>query len=377
MAPFCQKRHSIKLPLNPMPISFTINQKQTMLWVGLWLLLMALMLLLGPVLTPFIAGAILAYVLNPFVERMCSWKLGKFHIPRPIAVIIVMLLLLTAIVTLFLIVVPVLQKEIPLLFEQVPALLVKINEGLAPILLEFDIQIELDPASMKKMASEQFNDSREWLLKSVLSSARVGGTAVLGWLATLILIPVALFYLLLDWRKLLRVVMNAVPRRWAKRTLNMATEVDQLLAQYLRGQFLVMLVLAIYYSVALAIAGFDVALPVGIITGLLAFVPYVGFGIGLILALIAGLLQFSGLQGLVLVAIVYGGGQILESFFLTPKLVGERIGLHPLLVIFALLAFGQLFGFVGVLLALPSSAILSVAFRHLRAQYVKSIFYTS
>ena len=138
-----------------------------------------------------------------------------------------------------------------------------------------------------------------------------------------------------------------------------------------------MLILAVYYSVTLAIAGFDVALPVGILTGLLIFIPYVGFGIGLLLALLAGLLQFNGVEGLLPVAIIYGGGQILEGFFLTPKLVGERIGLHPLMVIFALLAFGQLFGFVGVLLALPSSAILSVAFRHLRAHYVKSTFYTS
>ena len=359
-----------------MPI-FSANQKQTMLWVGLWLLLMAMLLLLGPVLTPFIAGAILAYVLNPFVERLCKCKIGRFRVPRPLAVLVVMIFLLAVIVALFLLVVPVLQKEVPLLYDQIPNLLVKLNEGFTPLLNEFDVQLNLDPANVKKMMSEQFAASRDWLWKAVLSSARVGGTAVLGWLATLILIPVALFYLLLDWRKLMRILMNAVPRRWAKKTLSMATEVDQLLAQYLRGQFLVMLILAIYYSAGLAIAGFEVALPVGIITGLLVFIPYVGFGIGLILAIIAGLLQFPGFEGMVFVAIIYGGGQILEGFFLTPKLVGERIGLHPLMVIFALLAFGQLFGFVGVLLALPSSAILSVAFRHLRAHYIKSTFYNS
>jgi predicted PurR-regulated permease PerM len=137
-----------------------------------------------------------------------------------------------------------------------------------------------------------------------------------------------------------------------------------------------MLTLAVYYSVALMIAGFDVALPVGIITGLLVFIPYLGFGLGLTLALIAAMLQFDGLQGLAAVAIVYGAGQILESFLLTPRLVGERIGLHPLAVIFALLAFGQLFGFVGVLLALPASAIVSVGLKHMRAHYLNSSFYT-
>jgi len=168
-----------------------------------------------------------------------------------------------------------------------------------------------------------------------------------------------------------------IPRRWVGQISLMTEEVDDLLAQYLRGQLLVMLILAVYYSAALAIAGFDIALPVGILTGLLVFIPYVGFGLGLVLALIAAILQFSGFYGLIAVAIIYGIGQILESFILTPKLVGERIGLHPLVVIFALLAFGQLFGFVGVLLALPASAIMSVMVQHLRRHYLSSSFYNS
>lgn len=360
-----------------MPFSFSLNQKQTMLWVGLWLLLMVLLVLLGPVLTPFIAGAIFAYMLNPGVERICSWKIGRTSISRVCAVCLVMVAVLAAIVTLVLVVVPVFQKEVPLLIEQIPNFLVRANEFLGPHLQGLDIQLELDPANMKRLITEQIAASKEWLWKFVLASARVGGTTLLGWLTTLILIPVVLFYLLLDWRKLLRVAASAVPRRWTRKTIVMAREIDQLLAQYLRGQLLVMLILAAYYAIALSIAGLNVAVPVGIITGLLVCIPYLGFGIGLILALIAALLQFDGLQGLIAVALVYGGGQVLESFFLTPKLVGERIGLHPLMVIFALLAFGKLFGFVGVLLALPSSAILSVAFRHLRAQYINSSFYKS
>lgn len=166
-----------------------------------------------------------------------------------------------------------------------------------------------------------------------------------------------------------------MPRRWSALVGDMAAEADGLLAQYLRGQLLVMLLLAAYYSIALAIAGFDVALPVGMLTGLLVFIPYVGFGFGLLLAIIAAVLQFDGWHGLAAVAIVYGAGQFIESFYLTPRLVGERIGLHPLTVIFALLAFGQLFGFVGILLALPASAILSVVFGRLRRHYLNSSFY--
>jgi predicted PurR-regulated permease PerM len=156
-------------------------------------------------------------------------------------------------------------------------------------------------------------------------------------------------------------------------------EADAVLGQYLRGQLLVMLILAVFYSVGLALFGLDLALPIGIFTGLAMFVPYVGFGVGLVLAIFAGLLQFTATVGMghtvAMVLVVYGGGQLLESLFLTPRLVGERIGLHPLAVIFALLAFGQLFGFVGVLVALPLSAVLLVAIRRVRSGYLASRLY--
>jgi predicted PurR-regulated permease PerM len=158
--------------------------------------------------------------------------------------------------------------------------------------------------------------------------------------------------------------------------VGMVAEIDSLLSQFLRGQLGVMTALALYYSSALALAGFDSALPIGILTGMLAFVPYVGYSIGLVLALGAGLLQFEGWYGPAMVALVYVLGQVLEGFVLTPRLVGERIGLHPLAVIFALLAFAQLFGFFGVLVALPSSAVLLVALRRLKRAYFESAFYT-
>ena len=152
-----------------------------------------------------------------------------------------------------------------------------------------------------------------------------------------------------------------------------------MLGQYLRGQLLVMLILAVYYSVGLALFGLDLALPIGIFTGLAIFVPYLGFGLGLILATLAGLLEFAAqagpLKAVVMVAVVYGFGQAVESIYLTPRLVGERIGLHPLAVIFALLAFGQLLGFVGVLVALPASAVLLVAIRRIRTGYLESKLY--
>jgi predicted PurR-regulated permease PerM len=287
------------------------------------------------------------------------------------------LLFLCAILSLVLIVVPVLQTEIPLLQAQIPAFLAKANDLLGPRLREMGIKVQLDSAGIKKLVSQQMVSSGDEIWAAVLASARVGGTAVLGWIATVVLVPVLLFYLLLDWHPMLARIAGAVPRRYIGATVAMAEEVDTLLAQYLRGQLLVMVVLAVYYSSCLAIAGFDVALPVGILTGLLVFIPYLGFGLGLVLALIAAVLQFTDWSGVVAVAVIYGAGQVIEGFFLTPRLVGERIGLNPLAVIFALLAFGQLFGFVGVLLALPASAILMVAFKHLRGHYLRSSFYNA
>jgi predicted PurR-regulated permease PerM len=358
-----------------MPFSFTSEQKQTWLWLAIGTTLIALLVLLGPVLTPFIAAGILAYALNPGVDWLVSHRLGRFSMPRSAAVTIVMLLLIAAILTLVLIIVPVLQKEISLLQAQLPHFLNTLNDSISPTLRRFGIKIRLDSVGLEKLLSQQLATSGDEIWSALLASLKVGGLAVLGWIATLTLIPVVMFYLLLDWHPLLKWIQHAIPRRWINRTLCLAEEVDDLLAQYLRGQLLVMLVLAVYYSVALAISGFDVALPVGIITGLLIFIPYIGFGLGLLLAIVAAMLQFDGLHGLFLVSIIYGIGQLLESFYLTPRLVGERIGLHPLAIIFALLAFGQLFGFVGVLLALPASAVVSVVFKYVRAHYLDSSFY--
>ncbi|RZJ26558.1 MAG: AI-2E family transporter, partial [Haliea sp.] len=172
-------------------------------------------------------------------------------------------------------------------------------------------------------------------------------------------------------------VMDLVPPRTRPAVDSFTAEADQVLGQYLRGQLLVMLTMAVFYTTGLALFGLDLALPIGVFTGLAMFVPYVGFGVGLVLATLAGLLQFASIKGLVMVAVVYGIGQVIEGLYFTPRFVGERIGLHPLAVIFALLAAGQLFGFVGVLIALPASAVLLVAIRRIKAGYLASRLYQS
>lgn len=358
-----------------MSLSMTSEQKQTALWLTIGLAFLLLLRLLAPVLMPFIVAAILAYVLNPWVDKLAAFRIKRWRLPRAVAAALVMVLLIAVVLLLLLIITPVLQKEIPQLQDQIPRFLDKLNEVLAPMLHQVGIKVNLDSAGIKSMLTKQLATSGDVIGKSLIASLRVGGTAVLGMLANLMLIPIVLFYLLIDWHPFLARLEKFIPRRWVKHTVQGALEVDTILAQYLRGQLMVMLTLAAYYSVALAIAGFDLALPVGIITGLLVFIPYLGFGLGLILALIGAFLQFDGLSGLASVAVIYGIGQIIEGFYLTPRLVGERIGLHPVTVIFALLAFGQLFGFIGILVALPASAIISVAARHLRASYFNSPFY--
>jgi predicted PurR-regulated permease PerM len=277
---------------------------------------------------------------------------------------------------LLLLIVPVLLKELPLLKAQVPPLLDRLNQTLTPWLAQWGITVAFDLASLKAWATQVLDANFEDWLAAALSSARIGGSVLLSLLGNAILVPVVLFYLLADWPHLVARAQALIPPRWRDATLSFMDDCDQLLGQYLRGQLLVMLVLAVYYAVALALAGFELALPLGVFTGLAVAVPYVGFGAGLVLAALAALLQFGAAKGLLLVALVYGVGQLLEGFVLTPRLVGERIGLNPLAVIFALLAFGTLFGFVGVLVALPASAVVLVALRRARQVYLRSRLYT-
>jgi len=348
-------------------MSFTPAQRQTITWLVLALLGAVLVWLLAPVLAPFVTAAVLAYVLHPLVER-----LARRRVPRVLAVAVVEFAALAVALAVLFLIVPIMAKQLPLLREQIPLLSQRLNTGLSPWLARFGIDVSLDTDSIKAFALKYLDANFEDWLARALSSARIGGSIVLTIVGNAFLVPMVAFYLLMDWEALLQRVAGLIPPRARARTDAFFTECDEMLGQYLRGQLLVMLILAAYYSVALALFGFDLAVPVGVFTGLAVFVPYVGFGMGLLLALMSGALQFQGWHGLVSVAVVYGIGQLLEGFVLTPRLVGERIGMSPLTVIFALLAFGHLFGFVGVLIALPVSAVLVVAVHRVRRTYLLS-----
>lgn len=354
-------------------MQLTSAQKRTATWCLIAALVMLALWFLAPVLTPFVVAAVLAYVLTPLVDWLDD--VGGGRLPRVLAVLIVETLFILTLLSIVLLVVPIFARELPLLREQLPLLADRINSSLSPWLAQFGIKVSLDGASLKTFVVKYLNANVEEALGSVLSSLKLGGSVALAIIGNVVLIPVVLFLLLNDWDRFVARAVELVPPKLRTSYDNFMEEADSVLGQYLRGQLLVMVVLAIYFSVALTLFGFDLAVPLGVFTGLAFFIPYLGFGLGLILALLAGMLQFGGLHGVLVVAGVYGAGQLVESFYLTPRLVGERIGLHPLAVIFALMAFGQVFGFVGLLIALPASAVLLVAIRRVRASYMASKLY--
>ena len=352
----------------------TPNQQQFVAWSAIVAVAGLLLWVLSPVLMPFVVAAVLAYVLSPLVKGLLRISSGA--LPVLLAVGVVELLFLVVALAILLLVVPILAKELPLMREQLPGLLLKAQAVLAPWLKELGIEMALDPASLKAFIIKYFNTSVEDSLDGWLTSLRIGGSVALAVVGNVVLIPVALFYLLADWDRFVAQVVGLVPQRMRPGFDGFVAEVDEVLGQYLRGQLTVMVILAVFYTAGLALFGLDLALPIGVFSGLAVVIPYLGFGVGLVLALLAGLLQFAAWKAALMVAVVFGLGQVLEGFVLTPRLVGERIGLHPLAVIFALLAFGQVFGFVGVLVALPASAILLVCLRRARQRYLTSHLFT-
>ncbi len=357
-----------KNPEQPPP-AMTDSQRWFLLTVTV--AVAGLVYLLAPVLTPFLVAALLAYLGDPLVDRMETRGL-----PRTAAVVVVFVLLLSVIVALLLLLVPALQQQVSALARNLPAYLEWAQLHVTPWLsntLGLEMPL-LDWASLTSSLQQYW--------------AEVGGVAggVMGWvsqsslalvaaLANLVLVPVVAFYLLRDWDRLMVQLAALLPRRWAGTATRLAQESDTVLGAFLRGQLLVMLVLAIVYSLGLWWVGLELALIIGVVAGLVSFVPYLGFIIGILLASIAAAMQFHDAYYLLLVAAVFGVGQALEGMLLTPLLVGDKIGLHPVAVIFAVMAGGQLFGFVGVLLALPVAAVIMVLLRHLHQRYQQSELY--
>jgi predicted PurR-regulated permease PerM len=349
----------------------TRERSATLQWLVGAALFAALIYLLTPVLTPFVAAAILAYLCAPLMNWLC-----RRGMPRTLAALLVLLLLLALIALLTLLLVPLLQRELWLFTARMPSLFDVLRLKLTPVLhqyLHWDLQWDSD--ALRTLLGGNWQQGAGNVAGKVLPWLGGGSAALLGLLMNAVLLPLVLFYLLRDGPALLDRIEELIPRRWNRLALQLAAEADQVLAEFLRGQALVMLLMAAFYAVALSFTGLEFALPIGLVAGMLVFIPYVGMITGLVLATVAGAAQFTSWGSMLAVWAVFGAGQLLEGVVITPRLVGERIGLHPLVVIFALLAFGQMFGFFGVLLALPASAVLLVGLRHAREWYFSSPLY--
>lgn len=360
-------------------MQLTKYQKRVASWVLIGAVAGLLVWLLAPVLMPFLVAWVLAYVLNPLVDRLDGWFKGRM--PRWLSVGIIEVVVILALIGVFMLVVPLFIKQAPEMVRQLPALFEKARVLVERTAARYGFDVTLNLSTISEWVNEYFQPESsagtppKSMTHSLLSSLVIGGNVALSILGNLTLIPLALYYLLLDWNHFNESLYKLVPHRSREVVVGFLREADDVLGQYLRGQLLVMTIMALFYSIGLMLFGLDLAWPIGIFTGLALFIPYIGFAVGMVMAILVGILQLGFSKTAIMVAVVFGIGQFLESFFLTPRLVGERIGLHPLMVIFALLAFGQLFGFVGVLLALPTSAILLVAIRRLRQQYFDSILY--
>ncbi len=344
------------------------DQQRLWRWLAVAAFAIAAIYLLSPILTPFLFAAILAYICNPLVSRMT-----RRRVPRTLAVTLVLLLLTTAFVVLLLVLLPMLIRQVRAIAEQAPVFVDWVKTVVAPHLEQW-LGVQLETNMMREWFVAHMAEIRDYAVK-LLPSLKTGGLAVIGFVVTLVLVPVVLFYFLRDWNNIVEGIDRMVPRRWHGQVKTIAGEVDAVLGQFLRGQLLVMLCMGVFYTIGLWFAGLDYALSVGMLAGLVTFVPYLGVIIGVVLATMTGLLQFQEVTQLGWVWAVFVAGNLLEAYVLVPGLVGERIGLHPVAVIFALLAFGSLFGFFGVLLALPVSAALLVWARHLRHDYLASDMY--
>jgi predicted PurR-regulated permease PerM len=327
-----------------------------------------LIYLLAPILTPFVAGALLAYLNDPLADR-----LEALGLKRQTAVIAVCAVLILAVGLALLLVIPLLAEQIGSFIDNLPAYSRWFQTTAVPW-VQKHLGIRLRGINLEQVAGML---SAHWQQAgSVVSSLSHSGAAVISGAMNLILIPVVFFYLLRDWDLMVRHVCELLPRPWAPNAAMLAAESDEVLSAFFRGQLTVMAALGTIYSVGLWLVGLNLALLIGIFAGLISFIPYAGSLTGVVLASVAALMQFGDLWSVVQVIGVFTVGQMLEGTWLTPWLVGNKIGLHPVAVIFAVLAGGQLFGFLGVLLALPVASVIMVLIRHIHDLYKSSDLYS-
>ncbi len=328
--------------------------------------------LLSPILPPFVAALLLAWLGNPLVERL--QRSGRH---RNTAVLLVFSLMFLLLVLVLVVLLPLLWNQGLALIQGLPRLQEWFQGTALPWIaekLDKNVADLLNPGTATQALQDNWRQIGG-LATQVLAYVSKSGLAIALILSNLLLLPILTFYFLRDWPVMLQSLHRLIPRPYASKAEQLAEETDAVLCAFLRGQMLVMVMLGAIYGFGLWAIGLDSGLLIGFIAGMVSFVPYLGALVGVVAAVIATLIQHGDITHLLGVAAVFLVGQLIESYVLTPKLVGDRIGLHPVTVIFAIMAGGQLFGFIGVLGALPMAAVLNVVFKHLHARYLKSRVY--
>ena len=334
-------------------------------WLIAVLLCGWLLYLLAPVLTPFIAAGLLAYMGDPLADQ-----LQKLKMSRTLAVVVVFLSTFLLIALLVLLVGPLIKSQVSALFAALPDIARQVEQVWLPSLLGW---LNVEPGEDIGIGAflARYSDMvGSWSGKILLGVGKSGGVLVAAVLS-LFLIPILTFYMLRDWDTFMAHFTALIPDGQRETVIELARETDSVLGAFLRGQVLVMLALAIIYTLGLSLVGLKFAVAIGVVAGLVSFVPYLGFVFGIGLAGLTVALEPNPIWNLVGVVATFTIAQLIEGSFLTPKLVGDRIGLHPVIVIFAVAAGGQLFGFFGILLALPAAAVLSVLVRFAYNRYLK------
>lgn len=348
-----------------------MSSAQKMLVMCLVLFLGVAVYFLSPILMPFLIGGLLAYLGNPLVNRLVKW-----HLPRTLAVIGVFIFIIAAVVLILIALIPLLEDQLILFSQKVPTF---INWLQTVVIPWFEARTGIDIASIdvSGLTSSLTPDWKQTghVALRVFKTITHSGALLFAVGLNLILIPVVTFYLLRDWLVLLDKTKKLIPRKYVKTMTALFAECDEVLGAFLRGQLLVMLVLGVFYTCALGIMGLDLALLIGVLIAVLSIVPYLGTIVGLAIAVIATLFQFSDAYHVMYVVGIFVAGHVLESLVLAPLLIGDRIGLHPVAVIFSILAGGELFGFLGILLALPVAAVIMVWVRYVFSHYMNSRFY--
>ena len=345
--------------------------RQRWMLAGLVLATSVVIHFLSPILTPFMVSMVLAYLGDPLADR-----LQRLGMSRAWSVTVVFLGIFILGLLLMLVLVPTLLHQIKTVVQLLPVWEAWVRNNLLPTLLDY---IEVDPewfdlsVLVKQLAVEW--QQTGGIIAELSRKVTHSSMAVVSFLIDLVLVPVVTFYLLRDWDRILQHLRLMMPLNMEGEIVALVRECDEVLGAFLKGQLMVMLALGCIYGAGLWLVGLQFAMLIGLLAGLASIIPYMGFFIGFATAIIVALFQFDHYWALLAVTGVFGVGQVLEGYLLTPMLVGDRIGLHPVAVIFALMAGGQLFGFIGMLIALPLAAIIMVLLRHLHRNYKASDLY--